>query len=229
MFLLVDKPKGITSHDVIDKLRRVTGERRIGHAGTLDPNATGLLIVGIGRESTKKLGVLTTGTSKTYKAEIILGETRDTDDAEGEITSKNQAIRKLSDENLPAQAGIKNVLKGFEGEQMQMPPVFSAIKLKGKKAYDLARKGQSPKLEPRKVVIHSIKLDKYEYPKLEITCEVSAGTYIRSIARDLGKNLETGGYLENLRRTKVGQFNIEDAEKLEDINSDNWRNLAIEI
>lgn len=222
MFLLVDKPKGITSHDVIDKLRRVTGERRIGHAGTLDPNATGLLIVGIGRESTKKLGNLTTGNKKTYEAQITLGQSRDTDDSEGQILQNFNA-------EVPDKEKITRALKDFEGEQQQIPPAFSAIKLKGKKAYDLARKGQSPKLEPRKVVIHSIKLDKYEYPKLEITCEVSAGTYIRSIARDLGNNLETGGYLENLRRTKVGQFNIEDAEKLEDINSDNWRNLAIEI
>lgn len=222
MFLLVDKPKGITSHDVIDKLRRVTGERRIGHAGTLDPNATGLLIVGIGRESTKKLGNLTTGNKKTYDAQITLGQSRDTDDSEGQILQNFNA-------EVPDKEKITRALKDFEGEQQQIPPAFSAIKLKGKKAYDLARKGQDIKLEPRKVVIHSIKLERYEYPDIEVNCEVSAGTYIRSIARDLGEKLGTGGYLRNLRRTKIGEFSIDKAKKLEDINSDNWRNLAIEI
>lgn len=223
MFLLVDKPKGITSHDVIDKLRRITGERRIGHAGTLDPNATGLLIVGIGRESTKKLGNLTTGNTKRYVAEIVFGETRDTDDAEGQVVTKSKVANKLSEEE------VKKALKSFEGEQLQTPPAFSAIKLKGKKAYDLARKGQDIKLEPRKIVIHSIKLERYEYPNIEVNCEVSAGTYIRSIARDLGDKLGIGGYLQNLRRTKIGEFSIDRAKKLEDINSDNWRSCAIEI
>lgn len=222
MFLLVDKPKGITSHDVIDKLRRVTGERRIGHAGTLDPNATGLLIVGIGRESTKKLGNLTTGNRKTYDAQITLGQNRDTDDSDGQVLQNFNA-------EVPDREKITRALKDFEGEQQQVPPAFSAIKLKGKKAYDLARKGQDLKLEARKVTIYSIKLIEYKYPTVEITCEVSAGTYIRSIARDLGKNLGTGGYLENLRRTRIGEFSIEKSCKLEAINSDNWRNLAIEI
>lgn len=209
MILLIDKPKGITSHDVVDRLRAITGERRIGHAGTLDPNATGLLIVGVGRESTKKLGQIATGTTKTYEAEVILGETRDTDDTDG------IPLRQGFAGSAPDLKDIKEALKGFVGEQMQMPPAYSAIKLQGKKAYELARKGQKPDLKARSVVVHSIKLINYEYPILNIVCEVSAGTYIRSIARDLGEKLKTGAYLNNLRRTKIGEFSIQDAVKLD--------------
>ena len=210
MLLLIDKPKGITSHDVVDRLRRITGERRIGHAGTLDPNATGLLIVGVGRESTKKLGEITKNTTKTYEAEITLGATSDTDDAEGKILS-NKVTKRLSDED------IKKILRQFEGEQMQIPPIYSAIKLKGKKAYELARKGKEVILEPRKITIHSIKLDEYNFPMLKITCEVSSGTYIRALARDIGKSLGTGAYLSELRRTKIGEFDIQNAQKLDKI------------
>src|SRR3990167_2569467 len=123
--ILVNKPKGMTSHDVVDVVRKITGERRVGHAGTLDPNATGLLIVGIGREATKKLGDLTKNTKKTYEVEIVLGANSTTDDSEGEITK--QGHKKLSYEDLPAQAGIKKVLNEFIGEQMQTPPPYSAI------------------------------------------------------------------------------------------------------
>ncbi len=210
MLLLIDKPKGITSHDVVDQLRKITGERRVGHAGTLDPNATGLLIVGVGRESTKKLGEITKNTTKTYEAEITLGATSDTDDAEGKILS-NKVTKRLSDED------IKKILRQFEGEQMQIPPIYSAIKLKGKKAYELARKGKEVILEPRKITIHSIKLDEYNFPMLKITCEVSSGTYIRALARDIGKSLGTGAYLSELRRTKIGEFDIQNAQKLDKI------------
>ena len=210
MLLLIDKPKGITSHDVVDQLRKITGERRVGHAGTHDPNATGLLIVGVGRESTKKLGEITKNTTKTYEAEITLGATSDTDDAEGKILS-NKVTKRLSDED------IKKILRQFEGEQMQIPPIYSAIKLKGKKAYELARKGKEVILEPRKITIHSIKLDEYNFPMLKITCEVSSGTYIRALARDIGKSLGTGAYLSELRRTKIGEFDIQNAQKLDKI------------
>ena len=127
MLLLIDKPKGITSHDVVDVVRRKTGERRVGHAGTLDPMATGLLIVGVGREFTKKLGDLTKNTRKTYEAQITLGQRRTTDDAEGEI------LQDLEIQNHPEKEKIIEVVKDFEGEQKQIPPQYSAIKLHGKK------------------------------------------------------------------------------------------------
>ena len=210
MLLLIDKPKGITSHDVVDHVRKITGERRVGHAGTLDPSATGLLIVGVGRESTKKLGDLTKNTTKTYEAEIILGATSDTDDSEGQITKK-VILKKLFEND------VGKVLSQFVGEQEQVPPVYSAIKLKGKKAYELARKGKQVDLKPRKIVIHLIKLLDYKYPKLNIACEVSSGTYIRALARDIGQKLGTGGYLNNLRRTKIGKFSVHDASMLDNI------------
>lgn len=205
MLLLIDKPKGITSHDVIDEVRKITGERRVGHAGTLDPNATGLLIVAVGREDTKKLGNLTKNTDKTYEAEIFLGEERDTDDVEGKTTFMNKKI------TPPDMVTIKRVIKEFTGSQEQTPPMYSAIKLKGKKAYELARKGVSPNLAPRKIIVHSIKVLEYAYPKVKIECKVSSGTYIRALARDIGRKLGCGGYLRELRRTKIGEFSVEKA------------------
>lgn len=226
MFLLVDKPKGITSHDVIYKIRKIlrsdptspeVSRGKVGHAGTLDPNATGLLIVGIGRESTKQLGHLTTGTMKTYEAEIILGATSTTEDAEGVITQNTDSLGQE-----PSRMTIEKVLRDFEGKQLQIPSSHSAIKIQGKKAYQLARKGEEVKLEPRKITIHSIRLVGYSYPTLKIVCEVSAGTYIRALARDIGEKLQTGAYLENLRRTKIGDFAIENAVRLEDITTNEF-------
>ncbi len=222
MFLLVDKPKGITSHDVISQLRRVTHIRKIGHAGTLDPNATGLLIVGIGRESTKKLGSLTTDTVKTYKAEVILGEERDTDDVEGEIVRKNET------NTVPSQETVHRVIKSFTGDQLQTPPQYSAIKKDGKKAYELARKGKMVTMGERKVVIHSIELLEYSYPELSLVATVSSGTYIRALARDIGRKLQTYGYLNDLRRTHVGQFSLDNATPLNEITSDNWEKIAVQ-
>ena len=212
-FLLIDKPKGITSHDVVNKVRNVTSQRRVGHAGTLDPNATGLLIVGVGREFTKKLGYLSKGVTKVYEAHVVLGEIRDTDDSEGATVENYKGTK------LPGYKKIEETLESFKGEQMQVPPAFSAIKLKGKKAYELARKGKEVKLEPRKITIVTIKLEKYKYPDLLFVCEVSSGTYIRALARDIGEKLKTGAYLKDLRRLKIGDYDIKDAIKLEDLSS----------
>src|SRR3989344_6091224 len=172
MFLLIDKPKGITSHDVIDKIRKITGEKKVGHAGTLDPNATGLLIIGVGRDSTKKLSLITKD-EKTYEAEVYLGEERDTDDDEGMLISKATGVL------APSKEEIDLTLSNFIGTQEQIPPPYSAIKLKGKKAYELARKGKVVKLKPRKITVYSIKALSYSYPTLEIETIVSSGTYIR--------------------------------------------------
>lgn len=211
MLLLIDKPKGITSHDVVDIVRRKTNERRVGHAGTLDPMATGLLIVGVGREFTKQLGDITKNTTKTYEAQVTLGATSDTDDADGTV----QSVKEVTIH--PDFNEINTILKTFEGEQLQRPPKFSAIKLQGKKAYELARNGIDPKLEKRKIVIHSVKLVDFSYPILNIVCEVSSGTYIRALARDLGEKLGTGAYLLGLRRTRIGHYDIKEAKKLEEL------------
>ncbi len=208
MILLIDKPKDWTSFDVVAKVRNILHEKKVGHAGTLDPNATGLLIIGTGND-TKKLGEITKNTNKTYEAEIVLGATSNTDDVDGTITTtERDTSASLS------MTEVKKLLKSFEGEQMQMPPQFSAIKINGKKSYDQARKGIPVKLEPRKVNIYSIKLTSYKYPVLRIVCEVSSGTYIRSLARDIGEKLKTGAYLNELRRTKVGEYQVEKAINL---------------
>lgn len=210
MLLLIDKPKGITSHDVVSEVRRKTGIKKVGHGGTLDPNATGLLIIGVGRQSTKKLGDISRNKKKTYLAEITLGEERDTGDIEGVVLKKNKQIK-------PQLADIKNILNSFIGKQEQIPPIHSAIKIKGKKAYELARAGKKVKLEPRNITIYSSKLINYDYPTLEVEFEVSSGTYIRALARDIGRKLKTFAYLSALRRTKIGEYSIKNAQRLEEL------------
>lgn len=229
MFLLIDKPRGITSHDVVDAIRKITrgdlpaGRRgKVGHAGTLDPNATGLLIVGVGRPSTKKLGKIAKDTKKSYIAEIFLGEERDTDDGEGVIVSKVKGFLP------PGEREIRLTLTTFLGKQKQVPPAYSALKIKGKKAYELARKGKKVKLKPRKIAIYSIKLIAYKYPVLKVETTVSSGTYIRALARDIGKKLGCGAYLKNLERTQIGEFNVKKAVKLERLNKRNWKDFVIE-
>ncbi|MGB6838827.1 MAG: tRNA pseudouridine(55) synthase TruB [Microgenomates group bacterium] len=223
MFLLIDKPTGVTSHDVVDKVREVAGEKKVGHGGTLDPNATGLLIIGIGRESTRKLGKVAKDTKKTYEAEIFLGEERDTDDAEGVIISRAKGFLP------PGKNEIGKLLTSFIGEQTQIPPAYSALKIRGKKAYELARKGEKVSLKKRKIVIHSIELVDYEYPILKIKATVSSGTYIRSLALDIGRKIGSGAYLKNLRRTKIGKFDVKDAVKLDNLSKNNLSDFVIEI
>lgn len=213
MMLLIDKPKGITSHDVVDRVRKITGERRVGHGGTLDPNATGLLIVGVGREDTKKLGDITTKTRKTYIGELTLGVSTTTDDTEGDIV-ETKPVPELTIEEVAA------VLKQFVGPQQQMPPIYSAIKQNGQKAYELARKGIAMKLLPRDVEVFSLTIVSFEAPLLTVECDVSSGTYIRSLARDIGIALGTVAHLSNLRRTKVGTFDVTDAVTLEKLESE---------
>lgn len=223
MFILINKPKGITSHDVIDKLRKMTGVKKIGHAGTLDPNATGLLIVGIGRESTRKLGDLSKNTNKTYIATIILGEEKDTDDSEG------NTIKEYDVSSPPHLGEIKRTLKKFTGKQQQTPPAFSAIKIKGQKSYNLARAGKPVTIKPRTITVYEAKLLNYKFPVLEVQFEVTSGTYIRSLAKDIGKSLNVGGYLGDLQRTSIANFSLNDAHSLEELTSDNWENYTISI
>lgn len=209
--LLVDKPKEWTSFDVVGKVRSLitkssyntTGKKRypVGHTGTLDPMATGLLVLLVGTY-TKKAPALTK-LDKTYEVTMKLGETSTTGDAEGEKT-------KASDKQ-PTLAEVEQVLAQFTGEIMQTPPIYSAIKVNGQRAYKLARAGKVVEMEPRKVSIHSSTLQKYEYPYVSFTTEVSSGTYIRSLVEDLGKTLGTGAYMSDLRRTRIGAFALDQA------------------
>lgn len=209
--LLINKPRGITSHDVVDEVRRITGVKKVGHGGTLDPLAEGLLVVGVGREDTKKLGEITKNYPKTYQATIRLGATSTTDDKEGRIT-------RLAAEP-PSEEKIQETVNSFRGKIMQTPPAFSAIKLKGKKAYEVARKGEVPELKEREIAIYRIKILGYSRPFLKVETEVSGGTYIRALARDIGKKLDVGAYLENLKRIKIGRFSLENAVSLEALES----------
>lgn len=207
--LLIDKPAGWTSHDVVAKLRGVFHIKRIGHAGTLDPFATGLLIVGVG-SATKQLTALV-GTDKTYLATARLGATSTTDDTEGTVTETGASPidRKI----------VETELMGFLGTHEQIAPIFSAKKVGGKKMYELARKGLAHTVEtPKKMVtIHSIKLLSYAWPELVFEVSCSSGTYIRALARDIGQKLGYGAYLTALRRTRVGEYRIEDAVTLDQL------------
>ncbi len=206
---LINKPAGITSHDVVARIRKISGIRRVGHAGTLDPFAEGLLIILVGREQTKRQAEFL-GMDKTYEAMIRFGATSDTEDRTGIIApvSVAQPIELLK---------LKETLASFVGEYDQMPPVYSAKKIKGKKAYEIARKGGVPELAPKRIAIHSLELLAYEWPRAKIRCTVSSGTYIRSLARDIGKTLGCGAYLEELKRTAIGPYLLEHASDLPDV------------
>lgn len=204
----VYKPKGPTSHDMIDRLRRETGEKRIGHAGTLDPLASGVLVVGIGREATRKLA-FEVKKEKEYLAEIKFGETSVTDDEEGEKTIWPKPI------NIPDKNLIEETLRLFVGVIKQMPPVYSALKIKGTSAYKLARQGKEVKLAERQVEIKQIELLDYTWPFLKIKVICGPGVYIRSLARDIGAKLGVGGYLSALERTRVGDFKIDETVRLQ--------------
>lgn len=214
-FLLIDKPIGITSHDVVDRVRRLLGERRVGHAGTLDPFATGLLIVAVGREATREIAKFV-GLDKTYEATFVLGASSDTDDTEGIITPIP------SDEPI-TEIRVRDTLRQFIGAIDQIPPSYSAIKIGGKKMYEAAREGKPLEAKPRRVSIYRIdlkdvsSLDDSMTQRLSVSIHCSSGTYIRAIARDLGRALATGGYVETLRRTSIGKFNINESTTLENL------------
>lgn len=195
------KPKGPTSNDILEKLRKITGIKKIGHAGTLDPLAKGVLVVGVGREATKKLKDIVKE-EKEYLATIKLGVESTTDDAEGKK-------KEIQVSKIPMLNEIEKMVSEFEGQILQTPPIFSAIKVQGKEAYKLARQGKIPKLSPRKVKIKEIKILKYRWPHLELRVITGPGVYIRALARDIGKKLGTGGYLSDLERVRVGSFSKE--------------------
>lgn len=204
--LLIDKPAGWTSHDVVAKARRITGQRRIGHTGTLDPMATGLLLLCLGRAT--RLVEYLTGHDKRYTGTIVLGRTTTTDDAEGEVISESPVP-------LIEAATLEAIVEAFRGPIRQVPPAFSALKVGGRRAYDLARKGSPPELPPRPVIVRSL-FASFSGPgvvEIDVTC--SAGTYIRSLARDLGAAIGCGAHLGSLRRCSAGPFSLEDAVSLD--------------
>lgn len=199
----IDKPAGMTSHDVIYRVRRLTGVQRVGHAGTLDPFATGVLIVAVGRMFTKQLGQLM-AQDKVYFAELQLGATSTTDDPEGEI--------QVTDSVQPVeQEKIEQILPQFIGEIMQTPPIYSAIKVRGQPAHRRVRKGQTVELAARPVHIHSLEIVEYQWPILRLRVHCGKGVYIRSLARDIGAALETGAYLTHLDRERVGEYTKDQA------------------
>lgn len=191
------KPKGPTSNGVLEKLRWISGIKKIGHAGTLDPLAKGVLVVGIGN-GTKLLSSIV-NKEKEYLAKIKFGATSSTDDEEGAKT-KIKVIKK------PDLKEVKKIVYNFKGAIMQKPPIYSAIKISGKEAYKLARKGKIPELPLRRVEIKSIEIIQYRWPYLWIKIITGSGFYVRSLARDIGKELSVGGYLFSLERTRVGDF-----------------------
>jgi tRNA pseudouridine55 synthase len=206
--LLVDKPKGLTSHDVVYRLRRKLGMKKIGHAGTLDPMATGLLIMLIGKAT--RISQYLISTDKVYEGEATLGVITDSQDAEGEIM-ETRPVPELSE------AQVKDVMKGFLGDQYQTPPMHSAIKVDGVKLYHLARKGEEIEREPRFIRIVSFNLTSFAPPKLTFTLHCTKGTYVRTVANDLGQKLGCGAHLSALRRTASGKFNLSDGLTLEAI------------
>jgi tRNA pseudouridine55 synthase len=233
--LLVDKPSGFTSHDVVAKVRSLlrqassletrahsqnklatTGSQqpakvRVGHTGTLDPMATGLLVLVLGKY-TKRAGEFSK-LDKVYEAELTLGAVSTTGDSEGEITQKSA--------QKPTQEQVRTVLNKFLGEISQTPPQYSAVKVGGQRAYKAARAGKLVQIEPRKVKIYSITDVKYNYPKLSFTTKVSSGTYIRSLAEDIGQALGTGAYLSKLVRREVGIYKMVDTVSLNQLSAAN--------
>ncbi|MBI4134283.1 MAG: tRNA pseudouridine(55) synthase TruB [Candidatus Terrybacteria bacterium] len=212
--LLVNKPPGPTSHDVVRRIRALVNGARVGHAGTLDPNAQGLLIILIG-DATKRQSEFMTG-EKEYVAAIHLGAISSTDDAEGKITA-------MSNTKIPITNDVRRVLRRFVGETEQIPPAYSAVKVGGMKAYEAARRGKPIVLKPRRVMIREIELLGYRYPSLKIRVACAAGTYIRALARDVGEKLGCGAYLQALTRTRSGIFRLDDAVPLETLTETAWR------
>jgi len=212
-FILINKEEGPSSHRIVDQMRKITGIKKIGHAGTLDPFANGLLILAIGRESTKKISQFVKK-DKEYIAKLILGKNTNTYDKEGEIKQISNKIPSISE--------IKNTLSLFIGEQTQIPPMFSAKKVSGQKLYELARKGIEIERAPSNINVYTLEMISYNYPELEIKTRVSSGTYIRSLAFDIGEKLRTGAYLDTLSRTKIEKYDLKNSKKIKDLSPDNW-------
>ncbi len=216
--LNIDKPGGLTSHDVVNRIRRLTGIRRIGHAGTLDPLATGVLLLCIGR--TTRLVEYLVGHDKVYEVTVRLGQTTNTYDAEGEVVAERPFIHLTHNQ-------IEQALTPFRGPIQQKPPIYSAIKKDGQPLYKLARAGVEVDVPAREVTIHTLELLDVALPELRLRVNCSSGTYIRSLAHDLGEALGCGGHVTALRRTAVGDFGVADAVPLAELTAQNWSEYVL--
>lgn len=209
----VYKPKGITSYQIVDKIKRETKKRKVGHGGTLDPFAEGVLVIAIGRQYTKQLHTILKNSEKEYIAEILLDKTSDTYDITGKITNLNIST-------IPTKEQIETILKTFIGEIEQTPPPYSAIKIGGKRSCDLIRTKKFTQeeieliIKPKKVVINSIEIINYKFPILNLKIVCKSGVYIRSLANDIGKKLDCGGIVSSLVRTRVAEFNLSNCKKI---------------
>jgi tRNA pseudouridine55 synthase len=218
-FLNIDKPLGMTSHDVVARVRRGLKIKKVGHAGTLDPLATGVLVVCVGAAT--RLSEYVMRTTKRYRARVHLGVATATYDAEGEIVAQNDAA-------AIERAAVESALAQFVGDIAQVPPIYSAIKQGGRKLYDIARAGESVELQPRAVHIDSLTLSEWNPPHFTLDVVCSAGTYIRSLAHDLGQVLGVGAHLAGLTRTASGSFSLENAVDLDVILADsNWQHALV--
>jgi tRNA pseudouridine55 synthase len=215
--LVVDKPVGMTSHDVVQAIRNGTGLRRAGHTGTLDPRASGVLVILVG--PAVRLSEYVSASDKRYQAIIRLGSTTDTFDADGKFTRNDVPVN-------VTEAEFDAVLQTFIGEIEQTPPPYSAVKVQGRKAYEMARQGEEVELAPRKIQVHHLEVLEWAPPEVVVDVHCSSGTYVRSLANDLGEKLGTGAYLVGLRRTKSGRFSLRDATPLrklqEAFHAGNW-------
>lgn len=204
----INKPIGLTSHDIVNRIRKITGEGRVGHMGTLDPMASGVMLIGVG--SAARLNNYLENCDKTYVAQITFGKSTNTYDAEGEVVKRADVPKNISDENF-----VKQYVNNLVGVHKQVPPAFSAIKIDGKPAYKAARKGDALQLPKREIEIYSANLISANEDKWNVELEVSKGTYIRSIANDIGEDLGCGAHLSALQRTKIGEIDIDDCYSLE--------------
>lgn len=204
----VYKEKGYTSHDVVAKLRGIAGQKKIGHTGTLDPDAEGVLPVCLGKAT--KVCELLTDKDKTYRAVLFLGQTTDTQDASG-------TVLETSDVSNLNEAQVTEAVQSFVGEYAQIPPMYSALKVGGKKLYELAREGKTVERKARNVMIHSIKILRVDLPRVEMEVSCSKGTYIRTLCHDIGEKLGVGGCMESLLRVQVGRFVLADSLRLSEI------------
>ena len=204
----VYKEKGYTSHDVVAKLRGIAGQKKIGHTGTLDPDAEGVLPVCLGKAT--KVCELLTDKDKTYRAVLFLGQTTDTQDASG-------TVLETSDVSNLNEVQVTEAVQSFVGEYAQIPPMYSALKVGGKKLYELAREGKTVERKARNVMIHSIKILRVDLPRVEMEVSCSKGTYIRTLCHDIGEKLGVGGCMESLLRVQVGRFVLADSSRLSEI------------
>lgn len=219
--LVIDKPAGMTSHDVVGRVRRLVGMKRVGHGGTLDPFATGILVVAVGR-ATRMLQYVQ-DSQKGYRAHVVLGAATDTADVDGVLTDTGER------DDWPGEAEVIAAVNTFVGEIEQIPPVYSAIKVGGRKLYELARAGEQVDVPKRIVAVHGIEIVSYEPPDLILDIHCGKGTYIRSIARDIGELLGTEAYCYGLRRTNSGAFCLADAWTLDDLTELDVREVWPEI